>query len=123
MASTVQSRKAKGRRLQQYIANKLSELTGIKWGSEELIRSREGGQSGTDVVLIGKALEILPISIECKNQEKFNIPAWIKQSKKNQTDGTDWVLICKRNHEDPVVVISDEYYFRLLKNTIKTEEE
>lgn len=119
MANTVASRKAKGRRFQQYIAQKFSELTGIPWGPDEQIRSREMGQSGTDLVFTGGALEKLPLSIECKNQETWSVPSWIKQAKENQKECTDWVLFCKRNNETPVVVISDDYYFKLLKNTIE----
>jgi len=122
MASTVQSRKAKGRRFQQYIAKRISELLGIPWGSEELIRSREMGQKGVDVVLIGEALERLNLAIECKNQEKFNIPAWVKQTKENQKEGTEWALFCKRNHEDPIVIISDEYFWKLQEELIKWRE-
>ena len=46
MANTVASRKAKGRRLQQYIAERISKILNIDWGKDELIRSREMGQSG-----------------------------------------------------------------------------
>jgi hypothetical protein len=99
------SAKSKGRRLQQYVCKGISRITGIKWGKDELIRSREGGQSGTDVVLIGIAEEKFPFSVECKNQENYSIHRWIKQAKENQKPGTDWMLVAKRNYGEPIVIM------------------
>ena len=122
MATTVASRKAKGRKLQQYIAQKISSLLDIPWGTDELIRSREMGQSGVDVPLIGIALERMPLSIECKNQEKWSIHEWIKQAQDNKKEDTDWVLVCKRNQKDPVVVISDDYFWKLQEIVLNYKE-
>ncbi len=92
---SVQSAKAKGRRLQQWAMRKISELTGIPCGKDELIASREMGQSGTDVRLIGKAQKVFPWSVECKNQQTWSIPKWIIQAKENQKKGTNWLLFVK----------------------------
>jgi len=114
------SRKNKGARLQNWVAAKISELLGVPWGKDELIRAREMGQSGVDVVLLGRALELMPVSIECKNQEKYSLPAWIKQAKDNQISGTNWLLFCKRNREEPIVVMSAELFFELYKKGMKS---
>ena len=114
---SVQSAKAKGRRLQQWAMRKISELTGIPCGKDELIASREMGQSGTDVRLIGEAQKLFPWSVECKSQEKWSIPAWIKQAKENQKKETDWLLVVKRNQHEPIVVIDAEVFFKLLTPT------
>jgi len=111
----ISSRKAKGRNLQKYIATKISELLGIPWGKDELIRSREMGQSGTDIVLIGEAGKRFPYSIECKNQEKWDLAAYVEQAKSNQKKGTDWLLFIKRNREKPIVVMDVEVLFNLFK--------
>ena len=102
----IASRKAKGRNLQKHVAEMVSFLIGYPWGKDELIRSREMGQSGPDVVLIGDALRAFPFAIECKAQETWSLPAWIKQAKKS-ADGMDldWLLVCKRSREQPVVVM------------------
>ena len=52
------SAKAKGRSLQQWVCQKISDLLGIEWGKDELIASREMGQSGTDIRLLGGPEEI-----------------------------------------------------------------
>lgn len=109
------SAKAKGRNLQNWVCQKVSDLLGIPWGKDELISSREMGQSGTDVRLIGEALRRFPYSVECKNQEAWSIHDWIKQAQANQKDGTDWLLVCKRNRAKPVVVMDAERFFDLLR--------
>ena len=105
--------KAKGRKLQQYIAEQISNILDIPWGPDELIRSRESGQKGVDVVLLGKAKEKFPWSVECKNVEKLNWWDAIKQARTNQLDGTDWLLVVKKNHEGPVVVMDSMIFFKL----------
>lgn len=111
---SVQSAKAKGRKAQQWIMRKISELTGISCGQDELIASRPMGQSGTDVVLKGKAQKMFPWSVEAKWQETWSVPAWIRQAKDNQKEGTDWLLLMKRNQHEYVICIDAEVFFKLL---------
>ncbi len=114
----VSSAKAKGRTLQQWVCQKVSELLGIPWGKDELIAPREASQTGTDVRLIGLAKERFPFSVECKHQEAWSVPAWIAQAKKNQLEGTDWLLILKKNRLDPVIVMDAERFFALLERIV-----
>jgi len=109
------SAKAKGRALQQWACQKISELLCIPWGKDEMIASREASQSGTDVRLVGEAKDRFPFSVECKHQEAWNLPAWIKQAKDNQRESTDWLLIVKKNRVDPIIVMDAERFFELLK--------
>jgi len=109
------SAKAKGRALQQWVCIQISELLGIPWGPDELIASRESGQSGTDVRLIGLARELFPFSIECKAQETWKIPEWIQQAQANQQPGTDWLLFVKKSRKRPVVIMDAERFFDLLR--------
>jgi intein/homing endonuclease len=51
----------------------------------------------------------------CKAQENWAIHQWIKQSKENQEEGTDWLLFAKRSRQNPVVVMDAERFFELLK--------
>jgi hypothetical protein len=113
------SAKAKGRNLQKWTCQKISELLGIPWGKDELIASREMGQSGTDVRLVEEAQERFPFSVECKYQETWSVPSWIKQAKKNQKEGTDWLLIMRKNHKEPVVVMDGERFFEILKGALQ----
>ncbi len=109
------SAKAKGRSLQQWACCKISELLGLPWGKDEMIAPREGAQSGTDVRLIGEALSRFPFSVECKAQESWHLSAWIKQARDNCMQGTDWLLICKKRRQQPVVVMDAERFFDLLR--------
>jgi len=111
--------KAKGRRLQKIVAESVSTLLNIPCGKDELIQSREMGQSGVDVKLIGEALKRFPFSIECKNQEKWNIPAWIEQAKENTKEGTDWLLFVTKNYYDPVVILDMNIFFKIVKQLEK----
>lgn len=112
---SIASRKAKGRNLQKWTAKKISELLSIPCGKDELIASREMGQSGTDVRLIGEALKRFPFSIETKCQETWSMNQFIQQAKANQMDSTDWLLIVKKNHDKPVVIMDAESFFNLLE--------
>lgn len=78
-----------------------------------MIASREMGQSGTDVRLIGEAKKDFPFSIECKNQESWAVHSWIDQARSNQEKGTAWLLIAKRNRSKPVVIMDADEFFNL----------
>jgi len=112
---SISAAKAKARRLQNWTAEKISELTGLPWGKDEVIAPREMGQSGTDVRLVGLAKEKFPYSVECKYQESWSVHSWIKQAKDNQLPGTDWLLVCKRNNHKPIVILDAEIFFGILK--------
>lgn len=112
-----QSAKAKGRILQQWACQKISESTGFEWGSagdDKPIESRPMGQSGTDVRMESQVRALFPFSVECKFQETWNIPAWIEQAKKNRVERTDWLLLCKRSWKPPVVVMNANAFFKLI---------
>ena len=68
MTISVASRKAKGRRLQQWVAKEISKITGFECGTDCEIESRPMGQNGPDIRLEKKVLEIFPYSIECKSK-------------------------------------------------------
>ena len=108
------SAKAKGRRLQNWICEQISKLIGYEWGKDEPIAPREMGQSGVDVRLVGDARDAFPWSIEAKYQEKWNIPEWIQQAKKNRLPRTDWLLVVKKNRIDPIVILDAEVFFEIL---------
>lgn len=112
---TPASAKDKARRLQQWVCQKISDLLGIPWGKDESIASREMGQSGTDVRLLGEAQKRFPYSVECKYQETWSVLAWIEQAKQNQKEGTEWLLVLKKNRVKPVVVMDAEHFFDLQK--------
>jgi hypothetical protein len=103
------------------MCKRISKITGEKWGKDECIRSREMGQSGTDVCLIDGSIaaEMFPFSIECKNTEKWNIPEYIKQAKQNQKEGTDWMLVVKRNNAEPVIIMDADAFMDFYQQYIR----
>lgn len=115
MTIATKSAKAKGRRLQQWVAKKISELTGLPCGKDQPIESRPMGQSGVDVRLDWRVKEIFPFSVECKSQETWSVPAWVRQARRNEAPGTDWLLFCKRSRERAVVVMDAEAFFGLMR--------
>jgi len=115
----IASRKGKARELQKWVANKVSEITGIPCGKDQLIESREMGQSGVDVKLIGKAKEIFPFSIECKAQEKLNLYDAIKQAITNQREGTTWLLFSKKKNTKPIITMDAQEFFNIYSHLIE----
>jgi len=111
------SAKAKGRRLQQWVMQQIAELLDMECGPDTCIASREMGQSGTDIRLIGEAAKLFPFSVECKNQENWSVHEWVKQAKDNETAGMPWLIVAKRNHGDPVVIMDAEVFFLMVSCT------
>jgi len=110
----VRTGKAKGRRLQKYVAGKISEMTGISMGKDRDIESREMGQAGVDIKLYGKAKELFPYAIECKNAQNWSFKGYIKQARDNNTDGWDnWLLFVGKNHFKPIVLMEADLFFEL----------
>jgi len=115
----VRSKKNKGKRLQNWGAEMVSKITGLSWGHDsQPIRSREMGQCGVDIVLNEEARELFSFSVEAKNQEAWHFPAWIEQAKKNKVDGTDWLLLVKKNNIKPIIVIDANVFFKLCEENI-----
>lgn len=114
MSILVSSRKAKGRSLQKWVCQQISELTNFPWGKDQPIESRNMGQTGCDVRLERQVLEQFPFSVECKRQEKWSVPNWIRQTKENQMPNTDWLLIIRSSRQEPIIAMDAKAFFRLL---------
>ena len=104
-----QSAKSKGRRLQKWFRELLIEKLSIH---EEDIESRSMGAGGEDLIMARAAREKFPYSIECKNQEKVNIWAAIKQSREN-CGKYEPIVVLKKNNEKPLVLLDAEYFVKL----------
>ena len=117
------SAKGKGRGLQYWVCERISRLLGIPFDQKDddcLIHSRDMGLSGTDIVLRGEARKRFPYSIECKSCETLSIPAWVEQAKTNEQEGTDWLLVFKKQSmgSDPYVVMSWEAFEKLFEKQL-----
>ena len=99
------SRKNKGKKLENYVGKAIADAIGEKYGRYEMVRPAFGGEPGRDVILIGIASEKYPFSVECKNQEKWNLPVYIEQAIKNCQPGTDYQVIISKNRFEPHVIM------------------
>ena len=112
---TPKSAKAKGRRLQTWVAANIGLLLGKKVGPDKEIASREMGQAGPDVRLVGEALHQFPYAVECKYQESWSVHQWIKQARDNMDESVHegWLIVAKRNRDDPIVIMGAVEFFKL----------
>lgn len=108
---TPRSCKAKGRRLQDWIKDKLIDLIGI---SPDLIKCAIMGENGQDVRLFGDARQQFPYSIEAKNTERLNLWAAYDQAAANAAGDQEPLVICKRNRSRPLAIMDAEHFMRLV---------
>ena len=106
-----QSKKAKGRRLQQWVRDLLIEKLEVH---PEDIESRSMGAGGEDLIMSRSAREKFPYSIECKNQESLNIWKSYEQAQQN-SDNYEPIVILKRNNVKPLVLVDADYFVELHK--------
>tara|TARA_Y100000361_G_C11085522_1_gene303519 strand:- start:269 stop:613 length:345 start_codon:yes stop_codon:yes gene_type:complete len=110
-----QSAKAKGRNLQKWVVNKLIEEFDIH---PEDIKSCSMGAGGEDVVMARAAREKFPFSVECKNVEKLNVWDAYEQAKANSS-GYEPIVVMKKNHKKPLVVLDAEHFISIVKDNVK----
>src|SRR6056300_6003 len=104
-----QSAKAKGRRLQQWVRDKLVEELGVH---PEDIESRSMGAGGEDLIMARAAREKFPYSIECKNVEKLNV--WDAYDQASSNKGNyEPIVVMRKNNKKALVVIDAEYFVKL----------
>lgn len=109
MAIKTSSAKAKGRRLQQWVRDKLIEMLDVH---PEDIESRSMGAGGEDLIMARAARQKFPYSIECKNVEKLNVWEAYEQAQANSGD-YEPIVVMKKNGKKPLVVVDAEYYIQL----------
>ena len=106
-----QSKKAKGRRLQQWVRDLLIEKLEVH---PEDIESRSMGAGGEDLIMSRSAREKFPYSIECKNQESLNV--WKSYAQAQQNSGNyEPIVVIKRNNVKPLVLVDADYFVELHK--------
>ena len=104
----VQSAKAKGRRLQQWVRTKLIEMLEVH---PEDIESRSMGAGGEDIIMARAARQKFPFSVECKNTERLNVWDAYDQACANCGD-YEPILFIKKNGRKPLVVLDAESFIR-----------
>ena len=109
---------SKARHLQQWVAAKIEEFTGLHVERDGDIESRQMGQSGTDVILRGEALRLFPAAIECGSGESIQWLSKIRQVRENQRKKTAykfWLVFLKRKEfKTPVVMLDAKTFFDMI---------
>ena len=106
------SAKAKGRRLQQWVRDRMLALVPAL-GANDVV-SRSSGAGGTDLILSPRAFSYFPFACECKNVERVNVWAAYAQACAHKDDGQP-VVFLSRNHSKPLAVVDAEWFLLLFK--------
>lgn len=112
MAITVQSAKAKGRRLQQWVRDKLYAL--FPTLEEGDVTSTSMGAGGEDIKLSPAARKLIPYSIECKQKKKHSVYTMYDQAIANSGKHTP-LLIVRQDRREALVVVDAEHFFKLIQ--------
>lgn len=112
MPITTQSAKAKGRRLQNWVRDKI-RLIFPKLEPDD-VTSRSMGANGEDILLSPSARKMFPYSVECKSLAKIAAYKWYAQASTNA--GTHHpLLVIKQDGSRPLIVVDAEHFFNLVK--------
>ena len=108
------SAKAKGRKLQDWVRDRLISL--IKKHHKILdlrshIRCAIMGEKGADVQLSPDVTHLFPFSIECKNQEKFSGIYSIMDQATNHSRYPP-IAFVKMNRRKPLVILDADMFFK-----------
>ena len=114
--SKARSAKAKGRRLQNLVRDKLREA--FPSLHKDDIQSQTMGMGGEDIVRTPAAKALIPWSFECKNVERLQIWKAIEQCEENNPDGSIAAVVFKKNRKDPFVAIPLDVFIDLIREDV-----
>lgn len=117
MAISVAARKAKGRRLQQWVRDKILHYSPSLEPDD--VKSTSMGAGGEDVQLSPAARKQYPVSIECKSRANYAFYKDYDQAVINCPDGNEPILVCKANHRNPVVIVDADWFFKNFPKRIR----
>ena len=112
--SSPKSSKAKGRRLQNMVRDKLRAAFSSSL-EEDDIKSQTMGMTGEDIVLSPAARKLIPYSIECKNVERLNVWQCLKQTEDNTHEDCNPALVIKRNQTNTYIMIPIDIWIDLIQ--------
>jgi len=108
------SRKAKGRRLQNWVKEKL--LLAFPSLTEDDVSGAVMGETGVDIKLSTKAKELIPYSIECKNKETFKgVYDIMVQANHHIKASETAIAVIKMNQQEPLVILNADHFINLIK--------
>lgn len=107
---SVQSAKAKARRLQQWTRDEV--LKNSKDLDLSDVRSTSMGAGGEDIQLSSAARKQWPMSFECKAKKAFAFYKDYEQATTNCPEGSEPVLVCKGDRKKPMAIVDAEWFFK-----------
>ena len=115
MSPSVRSRKAKGRRLQNWVRDALlCAFPNLK--KDEDVCSAIMGESGDDVKLSRFAQGLFPFSIECKNKETWK-GLYDAYDQAISNANLEPVVVLKMNKRDPLIVLDFKKFVSIIKES------
>lgn len=112
MAIKPSSAKAKGRKHQQWVRDKIYEtFPQLEDGD---VRSTSMGAGGEDLQLSPAARKVFPYSVECKAYKSFAVYKVLDQAAENAPQGVEPIAIIKGDRRKPLAVLDAETFFRLV---------
>jgi|TARA_R100000742_G_C4277388_1_gene99216 hypothetical protein len=108
------SKKAKGRRLQNWVRDKL--LSAFPSLTTDDISGAIMGETGVDIKFSTRAKELIPYSIECKNKETFKgIYDIMVQANHHIKENETAIAVIKMNQREPLMIVDAEHFINLIK--------
>lgn len=111
-----QSAKAKGRKLQQWVRDKI--LDAFPDLTSRDVKSTSMGATGEDVLLSEAAFKVFPFYVEAKSRESIAVYRFYEQSPKDK----QVLLIIKENGKKPLAVLDAELFINIIKENNGTKE-
>lgn len=108
MSIKTQSAKAKGRRLQQWVRDKILKL--LPMLEPDDVKSTSMGAGGEDVQLSPAARKKIPITVECKARKSIAVYTFYDQAKENAPKGVEPVVILKADRKKPLALVDAEFF-------------
>lgn len=108
---TPSAAKAKGRRLQQWVRDKILSL--FLTLEPDDVRSTSMGAGGEDVTLSPAARRKVPFQIECKNKARSQVHTYFDQAKSHGTHPP--LVIVKMDRKEALAIVEAETFFKMLK--------
>lgn len=113
MAIKPSSAKAKGRKHQQWVRDKILAL--FPTLEPDDVRSTSMGAGGEDVQLSPAARKLFAYSVECKAFKSFAIYKVMEQAEANCPKGVQPLGVIKADRHKPLVVVDAVHFFKLLE--------
>lgn len=112
MSISIQSAKAKGRRVQQYVRDKILEI--FPRLKVDDVQSTSMGVTGEDVKLSTSARRLFRYKVECKAAKKMSIYAMYEQATRHKGNHQP-LLVVKADRKNPLAIVEADHFFELIQ--------